>query len=71
MKEKTHLFHKFVCFRMNEKGFMPEFLLRLNILVRNDLFLKSYFTPEGAVSHTVFNYQQLSIARYQVRFYAL
>ena len=41
-----------------------------NILVRNYFFLKNYFTSEGAVTHNVLYYQQLSIARYQVRFYA-
>ena len=41
------------------------------IWVRNYLFLKNYITSEGAVSHNVFKYyQQLSIARYQVTFYA-
>ena len=29
------------------------------------LFLKDYFTAEGAVPHNVLYYQQLSIARYQ------
>ena len=38
--------------------------------VRNYLFLKNYVTSEGAVSHNVLYYQQLSIARYQVSFYA-
>ena len=51
-----------------------------NILVRNYynltstkriyFFLKNYVTPEGAVSHNVVYYQQLSIARYQVSFYS-
>ena len=40
------------------------------ILVRNYFFLKNYVTSEGAVSHNVLYYQQLSIARYQVSFYA-
>ena len=34
------------------------------IWVRNNLFLKNLFTSEGAVSY----YQQLSVARYQVKF---
>ena len=38
--------------------------------MRNYLFLKIYITSEGAVSHNVLYYQQLSVARYQVRFYA-
>ena len=36
----------------------------------NYFFLENYFTSEGAVSHNVLYYQQLSITRYQVRFYA-
>ena len=31
-------------------------------------FLKNYATSEGAVSHNVLHYQQLSIVRYQVSF---
>ena len=38
--------------------------------MRNCFFLKNYITSEGAVSHNVLYYQQLSIARYQVSFYA-
>ena len=38
--------------------------------MRNNFFLKNYLTSEGVVSHNVLNYQQLSIACYQVRFYA-
>ena len=41
-----------------------------NILFRNYFFLKNYITSEGAVSHNVLYYQQLSIAQYQVSFYA-
>ena len=41
-----------------------------NILVRNYFFLKDYNTLEEAVSQNVLYYQQLSIARYQVSFYA-
>ena len=41
-----------------------------NISVKNYFFLKNYTTSEGAVSHNVLYYQQLSIARYQVSFYA-
>ena len=35
------------------------------------LFLKIYATSEGAVSHIVLYYQQLSNAHYQVSFYAI
>ena len=38
--------------------------------LRNYLFLKNYVTSEGAVSHYALYYQQLSIAQYQVSFYA-
>ena len=68
MKEKTPLLHKFVCFQMPIKGFRVWSLL--NIWVRNYLFLKNYITSEGAVSHNVLYYQQLSIARYKVSFSA-
>ena len=40
------------------------------ILVRYYLFLKNYVTSEGAISHNVLYYRQLSIAPYQVSFYA-
>ena len=40
------------------------------VWVWNCLFLKHYTTSEGAVSQNVLYYQQLSIARYQVGFYA-
>ena len=41
-----------------------------NILVRSYIFLKNYITSERAASHIVLYYKQLSIARYQVSFYA-
>ena len=41
-----------------------------NILVENYFFHENYVTSEGAVSHNVVNYQPLSIARYQVSFFA-
>ena len=47
---------------------------RKNTLVtpscENYFFLENYVTSEGAVSHNVLYYQQLSIARYEVSFYA-
>ena len=53
---------------------MPQnLILRSEIfkyLVENYFFLKNYVTSEGAVSHNVLYYQQLSIACYQVSFYA-
>ena len=36
--------------------------------MRNYFFLKIYATSEGAVSHNVLYYQQLSNAHYQVSF---
>ena len=39
-----------------------------NIFVRNNFFLETYATSEGAISHNVLYYHQLSIARYQVSF---
>ena len=38
--------------------------------MENYFFLKKYVTSEGAVSHNVLYYQQLSITHYQLRFYA-
>ena len=38
--------------------------------MRNNFFLKIYVTSEGAISHNALYYQQLSIACYQVGFYA-
>ena len=51
MREKTPLFDEFVCV---QKSFI--------ILVRNYLFLKIYVISEGAASHNVLYYQQLSNA---------
>ena len=63
VKEKAPFLHNFVCFLMPSK--------RLQIIwVRNYLFLKNFVTYEGAVSHNVLYCQQLSIACYQVSFYA-
>ena len=42
-----------------------------NILMRNNFFFENYVTSEGAVSlNVIWYYQQLSIARYQVSWYA-
>ena len=38
----------------------------LNVWVTIYLCLKNYVTSEGAISHNVLYYQQLSIARYEV-----
>ena len=71
MEEKTPLSHEVVCFQMLEFETSRWGLeINSNILVRNYFFLENYVTSEGAVSHNVLYYQQLSIARYQVSFYA-
>ena len=50
---------------------MPNKGILIIIWVRNYLFLKNYVvSAERAVSPNVLYYQQLSIARYQVSFYA-
>ena len=56
MEEKTPLSHEVVVLEIK--------------FVENYFFLENYFTSEGAVSHNVLCYQQLSITRYQVRYYA-
>ena len=42
----------------------------LNYLSEKLPLSQNYFTSEGANSHNVLYYQQLSVARYQVSFYA-
>jgi hypothetical protein len=64
LKKNTPLSHK-LCFQMLELS-SREFSSNI-ILLRNYSFLKNY-TSEGAVSHNVLYYQQLSISRYQVIF---
>ena len=56
--------HPFTLDALNWRGLK----LNSNILVRNYCFLKNNVTSEGA--HKVSYYQQLSIARYKVSFYA-
>ena len=54
MKKKKGI----VCFQMPEKGFLKSF----DIWVRSNLFLKNYFTSEGAKFLIMFIYsQQLSV----------
>ena len=43
--------------------------LEINI-TENYFFLENYVTSEWADSHIVLYHQQLSIAQYQIRFYA-
>ena len=68
MKEKNTLLHKFVCFQMHNKRLQAWSLLIFEWEITS--FSKTTVTSEGAVSHNVLYYQQLSIARYQVSFYA-
>ena len=70
MEEKTPLSHEVVCFQMLDFGTSKSNLRSQIILVENYFFLENYVTSEGAVSHNVLYYQQLSIACYQVSFYA-
>ena len=51
-----------LCFQLQNK--------RLKYLGEKLPLSKSYVTSEGAFSHNVLYYQQLSISRYQVCFYA-
>ena len=57
-----------MCFQMQFKikGFSRVF----HYLSEKFTLLKNYVTSEGAVSHNVLYYQQLSIAHSQVSFYA-
>ena len=74
MKEKTPLPHEVVCFQIldfgTSKSYSEVSKTNSNILVENYFFFKNYITSEGALSHNVFYSQQLSIACYQVSFYA-
>ena len=72
MEEKTPLSHEVVCFQMLDFGTSKSNseVSIIKYLVENYFFLENYVTSEGAVSHNVLYYQQLSIACYQVSFYA-
>ena len=65
MEENKTIVTQVVCFQMLEfdTAAKPK-------TVRNYIFLKNLITLEGAVSHNVLYYQQLSIARYRASFYA-
>ena len=62
-EKKTPLLDEFVFFQTGTKTSGQKSFI---ILVRNYIFLKIYATSEGAVSHNVLYYQQLSNARYKV-----
>ena len=74
MEEKISLSHEVVCFQMldfqTSKWNSEVLKSNSNILVDIYFFLENYVTLVGAVSHNVLYYQQLSIACYQVSFYA-
>ena len=74
MQEKRPLSHQVVFFQMldfrTSKSNSEVLKSTSNILVEYYFFLKNYVTSEGVVSHNDLYYQQLSIARYQVSFYA-
>ena len=67
MKEKIPFSQEVVCFQMldfeNSKTNSEVSICNSNILVRNNFFLENYITSEGAVSHNVLYYHQLSIER--------
>ena len=70
---RTSLVAQVVCFKTLISR--PQLWSRNNssyfILVRNYFSLKNYVTSEGAISHNVLYYQQLSIALYQVKFFMI
>ena len=72
MEEKTPLSYEVVCFQMldfeTSKSHSEVSKSNSNILVEIYFFLENYNTSEGAISHNVLHYQQLSIACYQVSF---
>ena len=74
MEEKTSLSNEVVCFQMLDFGTSKSIFVvskpNSNNLVENYFFLENCITSEGAVSHNVLYSEQLSIARYQVSFYA-
>ena len=74
MEEKTPLSHDVVCFQVPDFGTSKSdsevSKSNSNILVRNNFFLESHVTSEGAKSHNVLYYQHLSIDRLQVSLYA-
>ena len=62
------IFAQYVCYQMAIKRVSG--LKSFFIWVRNYIFLKNFVTSEGAVSHNLLNYHQLSVARSKVSFYA-
>ena len=71
MEEKNSLVTQVVCFQTPWIWDLSRGLeFNSDMLVRKYFFLKNYITSEGAVSHKVLYYLQLSIARYCAIFYA-
>ena len=68
LKDKTALMHYFVCLQMHNKILPSADKVFYNF--EKYLFLKKYVTSEGAVSHNILFYQQLSIARLTSTFFA-
>ena len=67
MEEKTTWYHKLCAYTHAWIRYLSWGLeINCNILVRNYLYLKNYVTSEGAISHTILNFRQLFIARYQI-----
>ena len=65
-EQKTPLLHYFVCFQMHTKAPAAE----VEYYLSEKLPLSQTVISEGAVSHNVLFYQQLSIAHYQISLYA-
>ena len=70
MKEKASLLRKYVCFQLPEKGLWPDVILRVKYFSEILLLSQKLFTSEGAISHNVVYYQQLTIACDQANLYA-
>ena len=68
LEEKTPLSQKFCAFRCLE--FETEGLEFNSIMISEKLIPSQKNVSEGTVSHHALNYEQLSIARYQVSLYA-
>ena len=70
MEEKTPLLAQVVWFQMLDFESSAEVSNQFKYLSEKLLLSQNYVTSEGAVSHNVLYYQQLTIARYPVSFYA-
>ena len=66
--ERKHTLVEWICVPSDRNKRLLDSWKSFNILVRNYLFLKIYAISEGAVSHDVLYYQQLSNDSYQVGF---